>query len=217
MNKLKVEKILNGKLFELCYFIHEENSKVGVCVDPGYETNTIMSFIKENNYEVSDILLTHGHFDHMLSTVDLIKEFNSKVYMSKDDEEMLLNAEHNYSNLINKTSFEKIDIHKFVGDDEIINLIGKDIKCIKTPGHTKGGMCFYFEKDKIVFTGDTLFYETFGRVDLYGGSYKELKNSIINKLFLLPNEVFVYPGHGENTTIGHEKNNNEIRGVRYEF
>ena len=95
--------------------------------------------------------------------------------------------------------------------------MGRKIRCISTPGHTKGGMSYYFENEKMLFSGDTLFFETFGRIDLYGGSYKEIKDSIVNKLFKLPSDVIVYPGHGEMTSIGKEKLHNEIRSMSYEL
>ena len=217
MKECKVERVLNGKLAEYCYLVHDEGSKDCICIDPGYDKERIFRFIDSRELIVKEILLTHGHFDHMLSCYDLQKRFGSNIYISKDDEEILYNAEHNYSNLINKTSFDRFDIKDFVKDNDEIELMGYKIKCISTPGHTKGGMSYYFENEKMVFSGDTLFFETFGRIDLYGGSCKEIKNSILNKLFILPNEVIVYPGHGELTSIGKEKLHNEIRSMSYEL
>ena len=217
MKDCKVEKILNGRLAEFCYLIHEVGSVDCVCIDPGYDTERIFRFINKEKFVVKEILLTHGHFDHFLSCHDLQKMFGSNVYISKIDEEILYNAEHNYSNLINKTSFDKFDIKGYVNDGDTIELLGYKIKCIATPGHTKGGMSFYFENEKMLFSGDTLFYETYGRVDLYGGNYKDIKDSIENKLFMLPNDVIVYPGHGEATSIGKEKLHNEIRRMSYEL
>lgn len=217
MSECCVEKVLNGRLAEFCYLIHDSNSKDCICIDPGYDTERIFRFIDKEKFVVKDILLTHGHFDHTLSCYDLQKRFGSNIYVSKIDSDILFNAEHNYANLINKTSFDKFEIKEYVNDGDTLNLLGYDIKCISTPGHTKGGMSFYFEKEKLLFSGDTLFFETYGRIDLYGGSYSEIKDSIENKLFTLPNDVMVYPGHGETTSIGKEKLHNEIRRMSYEL
>ena len=217
MESYKIEKILNGRLAEFCYLLHDENSKECICVDPGYDSERIFRVIDKENFIIKEILLTHGHFDHTLSCYDMQKRFGSNVYISKEDEELLFNAEHNYANLINKTSFEKFEIKKFLYDNDELELLGYNVKCISTPGHTKGGMSFYFEDKKLLFSGDTLFYETYGRTDLYGGSYVDIKNSIENKLFTLPNDVMVYPGHGDATSIGKEKLHNEIRRMSYEL
>lgn len=217
MESYKIEKILNGRLAEFCYLLHDENSKECICVDPGYDSERIFRVIDKENFIIKEILLTHGHFDHTLSCYDMQKRFGSNVYISKEDEELLFNAEHNYANLINKTSFEKFEIKQFLYDNDELELLGYKVKCISTPGHTKGGMSFYFKDKKLLFSGDTLFYETYGRTDLYGGSYVDIKNSIENKLFALPNDVMVYPGHGDATSIGKEKLHNEIRRMSYEL
>lgn len=216
MKECNIEKVLNGRLAEFCYFIHANDNDC-ICIDPGYETDRIKRYIEQHNLVVKEILLTHGHFDHMLSCYYLQQKFGSNIYISKEDEEILYNAEHNYSNLINKTTFDEFKIKDYVKDNEMINLLGYDIRCISTPGHTKGSMSFYFETQKVLFSGDTLFFETYGRVDLYGGSYTDIKDSIENKLFTLPNEVLVYPGHGETTSIGKEKLHNDIRRMSNEL
>lgn len=209
---IKIEKILNGKLLEFCYFIHEENDKIGFCIDPGYDTETIIETITKNEYVVSDILLTHAHFDHMLSCAKLVEKYNSKIYISEIDSKILYNADQNYANLIGKTDFDKLNIEKFVSDGDILNICGVDIKCISTPGHTKGGMSYYIENMKTLFSGDTLFFEVYGRTDLYSGDLTDIINSI-KKLFLLPDNTKVFPGHGDTTTIGYEKAHNEIRSL----
>ena len=207
-----VEKSLNGKLFEYCYFLHKEDSLDTICIDPGYDTNHLMRYIEEKNFKVDTILLTHGHFDHMISCKAIQDNFNSKIYVSKEDEEILYDSSKNYAELIRKYEFDKLNITANISDNEMLSILGFDIKCIATPGHTKGGFSFYLEKEKILFSGDTLFFETYGRVDLYGGDFETIKDSIIHKLFLLPDDVVVYPGHGQDTTIGYEKEHNEIFG-----
>lgn len=207
---LIVEKVINGRLFEFCYLVHNENDLKTICIDPGYDTKRILSFIESKGLNVTDILLTHGHFDHMLSCKSLQDIFNSNIYISEIDEKILYESEHNYANLINKTSFDHFNITKNLFDGDIITLNGYKIKCISTPGHTEGSLCFYFEDEKVLFSGDTLFFETYGRCDLYTGDFNKIKNSICNTLFKLPDDTIVYPGHGETTSIGEEKVHNEI-------
>ena len=148
----------------------------------------------------------------MISCKAIQEKFNSKIYISEEDEEILYDSHKNYAELIRKHEFDRLNITANISDNEILNILGFDIKCIATPGHTKGGFCFYLEKEKILFSGDTLFFETYGRVDLYGGDFETIKNSIIHKLFLLPDDVTVYPGHGSETNIAYEKEHNEIFG-----
>lgn len=217
MSKLIVEKLLNGALYEYMYFVHEENSKVGFCVDPGYDVNKIMNWIAENDFVVKDVLLTHGHFDHVLACPELEKKFAPTIYLSKEDEEILYDPDKSFSILINKTTYDRFDISKFVKDGDIIEVLGRKVKCIATPGHTNGGMCYYFEDQGIMFTGDTLFKESYGRTDLYGGSDENIYDSIVNKLFKYPDDTLVYPGHGDATTIGYEKINNDLVRGGYEF
>lgn len=205
-----VEKVLNGKLFEYCYFFHDEDNSNVICVDPGYNTDIIMKYIKEKEFIVDSILLTHGHFDHMLSCKSIQDAFDSKIYISEEDEKILYDPYNNYADMIHKFDIDKINITKNINDGEILNIIGLDIKCISTPGHTSGGFSFYIEKEKILFSGDTLFKDTYGRTDLYSGDFEMIKDSILHKLFLLPDDTVVYPGHGRATTIGDEKKYNEI-------
>ena len=205
-----VEKVLNGKLLEYCYLAHDDKEKKCICIDPGYNTETIMKYIDDRNLVVDTILLTHSHFDHMLSCKSLQDKFGSKIYISKEDEKTLYDADNNYATLIHQYTFDKFNITANVHDGEHLNVLGYDIECISTPGHTFGGFSFYIESEKTLFSGDTLFKDTFGRIDLYGGSFEAIKNSIIHKLFLLPDDTIVYPGHGEMTSIGYEKENNEI-------
>lgn len=217
MGKLKVEKILNGLLYELCYFVHEEDKNVGFCIDPGYDVRKILSFLDKNDYIVDSILLTHGHFDHSIGCEEIVKKYNSKIYCTKEEVDLIFDPEKNYSYQIKKHEPMDIEIYKTLEDNEVIEICGQKIKCITTPGHTKGGVCYYIDDAKILFSGDTLFYKTFGRTDFYGGSIAEIFDSIKNKLFKLDDSVTVYPGHGDMTSIGFEKENNVVMEGDYEL
>lgn len=205
-----VEKVLNGKLLEYCYFLHKEDEKESVCIDPGYDSDKILNYIEKKGLVVDTILLTHGHFDHILGARAIIDKFSPKVYISEEDEKILYDPYNNYADMIKVYDIPKIDITKNVHDEDIIEALGLSIKCLSTPGHTSGCISYYIESEKILFSGDTLFKETFGRVDLYSGDFATIQNSILHKLFLLPDDTKVYPGHGRETTIGYEKIHNEI-------
>lgn len=217
MGRLVIEKLLNGSLYEYTYFVHEENSKVGFAVDPGYDVKKVMGWIAENGFIVKDVLLTHGHFDHVLACPELEKKFAPTIYLSKEDEEILYDPVKSFSILINKTTFDRFDITKYVKDGDTIEVLERKVKCIATPGHTKGGVCYYFKDENIMFTGDTLFKESYGRTDLYGGSDSDMYESIVHKLFRYNDDIVVYPGHGDKTTIGYEKKNNDLVRGDYEF
>lgn len=210
MSEIVVEKILNGKLLEWTYFVHEKGNNVGFIVDPGYDIEAIEKKIFDKNYFVDTILLTHAHFDHMYSAKDIVEKHNSRVYMDKDDEELISSKEHNYATFVKNLPDNYFKVDKFLKDYERLKICNFDITCIKTPGHTKGGMCYYLEKEKILFSGDTLFFEAFGRTDLYGGNFTSIKESL-TKLFKLPDDVVVFPGHGDLTTIKHEKEYNFMK------
>lgn len=209
MSNLIIDRDLNGKLLEYVHYVYREGEKSAICIDPGYDTERIFRYIDNKGIVIDNILLTHGHFDHMLSCKALQDRFNSNIYISKIDEEILYNADNNYAILIHKNEIDKFTV-KNIADGDVLNILGLDIKCISTPGHTKGGISFYIESEKVLFSGDTLFFETHGRTDLYSSSFEDIKNSIVNKLFLLDDDVKVFPGHGKETTIGYEKINNDI-------
>ena len=209
MEKTLIEKYTNGSLHENCYFFHRENSKVGIIIDPGYAINDIITKLKSNEYIVKSILLTHGHFDHIMGVNNLRDEFDAEVYISKDDNELLLDAEKNLSNVFFRkdTIIENV---KTFNNGDILNILDYNIDCIVTKGHTNGSACFFIKNDKIMFTGDTLFKNTFGRTDLYGGDIESMYHSLNDILFNMDEDILCFPGHGETTNIGYEKKHNDI-------
>ena len=156
------------------------------------------------------ILLTHGHFDHVLGVNGMKEKTGAKVLVNKNDV-----ARMEESASIMKTfgvqGVETPHADGFINDGDIIEFGNTKIKAIATPGHTEGGMC-YLVDDKL-FSGDTLFKGTVGRCDLAGGNLKKLSDSVNNKLFAMDENITVYPGHGPETTIAYEKQYNEIRGL----
>lgn len=182
-----------------CYIIKDENSNKAAIIDPGANAEWIIKSCEELNAEVDVILLTHAHFDHDGAVEELKAKYNVPVYMHKEEE--------NYMNIDTSSVFGKLSkVYKFMNDNDTIKVGTLEFKCIHTPGHTKGGMCFLVN-DK-VFTGDTLFQGSIGRTDFIGGSFDEIIKSIEEKLMVLDKNVEVYPGHGPKSTIIFERMRN---------
>ena len=195
-----------GVMSTNCYLLINENTKEAVVIDPGAQSSLIISKITDLNLKPVAILLTHGHFDHIMAAEDLAETYNIKIYASEEETELLSDCSLNCSNLIRTNFTLEADI--LLVNGEIISLAGFDIEVIGTPGHTNGGVSYYIEDEGVVFTGDTLFFESIGRTDFPTGDIRSLSNSIVKHLFTLPEEVIAYPGHGDVTSIKHEKTNN---------
>ena len=193
---MEIKIIKSEEMDQNCYLL--SNGKEAVLIDPGEDTFKILKEIQ--GYNVKYILLTHCHFDHIYSLAEL------------KGQKTVLGSFNLIRNITNPkitflSSCKNLDskIDGFFKDGEVKNLCGMDIKCIYTPGHTDCSSCFIVEN--CLFSGDTLFFESVGRWDFETGNFSELENSVKNKLYLLPDEVKVYPGHGKSTTIGYEKKN----------
>lgn len=190
-------KIEVGYMQENCYIVLDNDTKEGVIIDPGTDADKISDWIEQNGIKVKYVLLTHGHYDHTDAVDELITNYNIPFLMNKKDYEMIVNNTQVFGKITSKTP------ERFIKDGDEINIGKNAIKCISTPGHSEGGMCFFI--DDLLFAGDTLFCSSVGRWDLPGGDYNTLMNSIVDKLFVLPENTKVMPGHGPNTTIKNEK------------
>ena len=201
-----------GPLETNCYVLADETTQQAVIVDPGGSGDQILEDIKKNKFKIVAILLTHGHFDHIGAVEQIKNELNVFVYAHKDEKSILENPEQNLSRSFSGKSIGTIADIYF--SDVFEFSFGKNItlKVIHTPGHTPGGVCYYYNKESILISGDTLFYRSIGRTDFPYGSYTSLIDSINNKLFVLPEETKVFPGHGDPTTIGFEKKSNPEMG-----
>lgn len=206
-NKIKFETIVGGPIGTNCYVVYNDASREAVIIDPGIEIERLKHGIDKLNVKPVAILLTHGHVDHMMSCQSAASNYSVKVYVHEDEEELVKNGMMNCSvEMFGQDIVVIPDI--LLKDGQIINLIDTDIKVIHTPGHTKGGCCFYFENEALLFCGDTLFMQGVGRCDLPTGNSMKLIESLQQKLFTLPDNVKAFPGHGPATRIGYEKENN---------
>lgn len=206
MSDLKIGKMTLGMAATNCYFVYHEGQNKVIFFDPADRGDYIHAALKEKGFEVDTILLTHAHFDHIWGCSKLRALSGAKIYALDMEEELLLDAQLNASEMAGRACTVKAN--DFFKDGDELDILGFKIKVLATPGHTKGSCCFYFEEDGILISGDTLFEESVGRTDLPTGSFSQLKHSIAEKLAPLPDDTVVYPGHGAPTTIGHERDYN---------
>jgi glyoxylase-like metal-dependent hydrolase (beta-lactamase superfamily II) len=202
---MKIEKFTLGYLGTNCYLIINEETKEVVIVDPATCPEYLVSHIKSNGYQPQFILLTHAHFDHVMGIDGFVNEFQIPVYLHEEEKEILEDPELNLSGMFGK-NYSYLGA-KTLRDGECLQVSGYECKVIHTPGHTKGGCCYYCDAEKVLFSGDTLFCQSVGRSDFPTGSMGTLVRSIKEKLLCLPENVMVYPGHNEATCIADEKNN----------
>ena len=204
---MKVGKFVLGPVATNCYIGINEETKECFIVDPATCPPEFVSYIKNAGLTVKAVLLTHGHFDHIMGLDALLKEFPVPVYAHEAERDVLESEQLNSSAsmLGQPYSFSGAD---FVTNRQELRIAGFEIRVIYTPGHTIGGCCYYIEKEKALFSGDTLFRGSVGRTDLPTGSMGQLVSSVRDRLFVLPDDTKVYPGHMEETTIGYEKKYN---------
>lgn len=203
---MKVEKFVTGIISTNCYLAINEETKQAVVIDPAACPSYLMSHIKSEGLKVEAILLTHGHFDHIMGIDGFLSEFDVPVYVHEDDadamEDPVLNQSSTY------TSGYTFGKARYLRDRQTLELAGYTFQVIHTPGHTKGGCCYYVASEDVLFSGDTLFQNSVGRTDFVNSSTSDLVHSVREKLFLLPDNTIVYPGHMGETKIGHEKKYN---------
>ena len=184
------------------YLIIDEASKEAVLIDCSADDENILIELKKHDATLKYVLLTHGHFDHIVG----LNFFSGvSVYMHSADMDWVNNV-NTYLPMVGLPMMDVPKIDKFIEDNEIIKLGNLEIKVIHTPGHTQGGVCFYVNDN--LFSGDTIFRESVGRCDLDGGDFNQLVKSIEDKIFTLPTETKIYPGHGRLSTVGWEKEHN---------
>ena len=196
---MNIKRIAVGYLQTNCYIIYNDNKEAFI-IDPGDEADKIRKFIRDEKLKVGFIINTHSHIDHIKAD----SELGFPVYIHKLDALALEDPDQNISSAF-LGSFTPCKPKRILQDKDVIKWGGLDIEILHTPGHTPGGICI--KLDKVVFTGDALFRDGIGRTDLPNGSYNDIMSSIKEKLICLDDSVKVYPGHGESSTIGRERNN----------
>ncbi len=206
MGELKIGRMVMGPVGTNCYFVYDSEDKKAVVFDAPCDGAGIYNGLKSKGIEVAGVFLTHGHFDHIMGANELRKAASCKVYAYEAEEDVCENTHNNCTEQIGR--IYTVKCNRYLKDGEEIDIEGVKCTLIATPGHTHGSCCYYFEDAGMLISGDTLFCGSVGRSDLPTGSEATLIRSIREKLMCLPDDVKVYPGHGEETTIGFERKNN---------
>jgi len=193
------------------FLIWDDTTKEALLIDPGCsmpgEEEEIDEFIKEKGLSLKYLINTHGHIDHIFGNAYIKNKYNP-VFLAPQGDLFLFDIMVEHAGDFGVTMTPSPQPDEFITEDKVLSLGNLEMKFISTPGHTPDGYCVYFEKEKVCFSGDTLFNESIGRTDLWGGSFPDLLNSIKTKLMTLPDNIVIYPGHGEKTSIGYERDNN---------
>ncbi|MCR5701366.1 MAG: MBL fold metallo-hydrolase [Lachnospiraceae bacterium] len=207
MANLEIFRKTLGSMGVNCYILVNHDTDECIVFDPGDELGTLTEIFSDPAFNLKAIFLTHGHFDHIGAVNGLKEKFGVPVYASRiEDEKILSNPSINLSSMFGFPVTVHAD--ELLEDGQELEIIGAKIKCILTPGHTSGGMCFYIPEMESLIAGDTLFCESVGRTDFPTGSGAEIERSIREKLYVLPDNTKVFPGHMDTTTIEWEKKHN---------
>lgn len=208
---MKIERLVLGDVRTNCYLLINEKTLETIIADPADRADVIIRKAVDEGLNLKAVFLTHGHGDHILAVSDLKRDFGLKVYASEAEKELLSDPEQNLSRaLFGVAVTVKPDV--FLEDGQEFEEAGMKFRMLLTPGHTPGGCCYYQPEEKVLFSGDTLFSGSIGRTDFPGGNLSTLVRSVKEKLLVLPEDVKVYPGHEEMTSIGQEKKYNPYMG-----
>ncbi len=209
---MQIECFVLGQMQTNCYLVRNEQTNEAVLIDPGTCPENLVQHIKDEKIDLTAILLTHGHFDHIGGIDGFVEEFHVPVYAGEKEQALLMDPSLSLTGDYVPGGYTYADAVS-VTDGQILHLAGYDFEVIDTPGHTVGSVSYYVASEGVVFDGDCLFCESVGRTDFPTGDTGDLLNSIRERLFVLPDETKVCPGHMEMTTIGFEKMHNPyLRG-----
>ena len=187
-----------------CYIVQDENTKEAIVIDPGGEIDKISDMLDTLEAKVKYILLTHCHGDHISGVKELKEKYGGKILIHIQDEPGLRNPMINLSDYVGVGEIT-VEADSRLNDEDLIHIGEIEFKVIHTPGHTKGGICLYIEKEKILFSGDTIFRGSWGRTDLPTSNFESVIRSITEKIMTLPEDTIIYPGHGKSTMVKEEE------------
>lgn len=198
---IKIERLIVGELSTNCYLVYEDKVSQAIIIDPGDEANFISEKILRLRLKPKAIIATHGHFDHILAARELQLAFEIPFLLHQKDEKIVAYMKESSYWWLKKEIVESPpQINRYLDPKRTINLGSRKLKIIPTPGHTPGSVCFYLEKEGLLFSGDTLFKDGPGRTDLPYSSSQELLSSL-KKLSSLPPQTTILPGHGPTTSL----------------
>ena len=201
---MNIETLVVGPIETNCYIASDPVSREAVIIDAGDDAEEILAYVEQNRLQVKYLLNTHGHFDHIQANDAIREKTGAQLAIHADDVELLASPE--------KVSAGMMSVIHGCREPELVLHNGDTIafgpyqlRVIYTPGHSKGGCCFYEVQEKVCFTGDTLFRGSIGRTDLYGGNYAVLLKSVRERLQVVADDVTIYPGHGPESTMAFER------------
>lgn len=197
-----------GQGFQSNCYVLENDNKEAIAFDIGGDAGEFMEFLHQNDITLKKILLTHGHFDHIMGVSEVAEKTGAEVFIHKEDEDMLSSTILNLSSFMGDAGFKAVSEYTTVVDGQTIDFSGVPVKVLHTPGHTRGSVCYICENK--IFSGDTLFKRSIGRTDFPGGSYSEIMNSLakIKSLYKSGEDFEVFPGHESLTTLSAEISGN---------
>ncbi len=208
---MKIKRFEFNMFVENCYVLADDSCEA-VVIDAGCfhkeEQLKLKKYITENNLQVKHLLNTHLHLDHVFGNPFMLREFGLRAEANQQDE-FLLNKVPEQCRLFGfEINEPPVSLGKYVCDGDIIRFGNTELEAIHVPGHSPGSIVYYCKTEKCAFSGDVLFHGSIGRTDLEGGDFNELREHICSRLFILPNDTIIYPGHGNSTSIGAEKMEN---------
>lgn len=210
MAELNIDAYELGGFQTNCYIVSNADTGEAIVIDPSWNAAFIKGRLDERKLKCVGIYLTHGHIDHMAAMDEIRGLTGAPTYASEDEEEVLGSSKVNLSAMMTAVFGKVVETKadNYLTEGDVKKILGTEMRCISVPGHTKGGMCYYFDEQHILFSGDTLFKYSVGRSDFPTGDEHALLENIREKLFVLPDDTVVYPGHGDKTQIGKEKKMN---------
>ncbi|MEE0418461.1 MAG: MBL fold metallo-hydrolase [Lachnospiraceae bacterium] len=206
MDRMQIERRVLGMVRTNCYLVVNRETMEAVIIDPADSAGVLIADLDALGARPAGILLTHGHFDHIGAARELSDRYQIPICAGREEADIMEDAGMNLSIQFGNPISVKAD--RLLEDGETLSMAGFDFRVLFTPGHTKGGVCYYVAEEQALFSGDTLFCESVGRSDFPTGSMSVLVHSVQGLLQELPEETAVYPGHEGETSIAHEKRNN---------
>ena len=203
---MQIIRVPVGAFITNCYIAEGQEPGRGFLVDPADNPKKLISILEEKQICPEAILLTHGHFDHIMAVKEVKEKYQIPVYACRQEEAMLAEPTVNMTAVYGRSCSIKPDV--LLDDGQIFEAAGFSIQMFHTPGHTKGSCCYYIKDEGVLFSGDTLFCGSVGRTDFPGGSSAEIVRSLHKLVDTLPEDTEVFPGHDTSTTIGYEKRYN---------